>query len=391
MSKIILHIDMNAFYATVEKIIDPSLKDKPIAVGGSTSRGVISTACYEARKYGVYSAMPTYKAKLLCPNLIIVRGHYDKYEEYRDKFLKIINEYSNIIEVASIDECYVDITDYFIKNPNLDPIKTITNIQKRIYNETELLCSIGIAPNKFLAKMASDYKKPMGITIIRHKDVKNILWPIKIDDMFGIGKKTAPRLKDLGINTIGDLAVKEENDALLKHILGKNTKRYIELANGIDNSKLIIEDLNNKSIGHSTTLESNTNDYDTLLDNLKKMSKMVSKRAINDELLGKNISIVLKYADFTVCNRSITISHYTNDYMDIIEAVTKLFESNYHGESVRLVGVSLNNLLEKEEIRYQESIDFSFNNNIKIDTKTEEIIEKINNKYNKKVIKKASQ
>ena len=133
------------------------------------------------------------------------------------------------------------------------------------------MCSIGISTNKFLAKMASDLKKPMGITVIRQKDVKKILWPIKIEDMFGIGKKTAPKLKEIGINTIGDLAQYDINSILLRQILGKNTLKYIELANGKDDSELIYEDIDNKSIGHSITLDSNTNDYDILLNQLKKM------------------------------------------------------------------------------------------------------------------------
>jgi len=391
MGKIILHVDMNAFFATVEKILDPSLENKPIAVGGNSSRGVISTACYIARKFGVKSAMPTYRAKQLCPNLTIVRGHYDKYEEFRDKFLKILSEYSNIIEVASIDECFVDITDHFIKNPSLNPFDEIKKIQDRIYNETKLLCSIGVAPNKFLAKMASDYKKPMGITIIRIKDVQEILWPIKINDMYGIGNKTAPRLINLGINTIGDLAIQDVDNPLLKKIFGKNLQRYINLANGIDDTPLVTESLNNKSIGHSTTLESNTSEYDILLERLKKLAKKVSLRAIEDKLVGNNISIVLKYSDFTVCNRSKTINKYTNKYEDIVNVLTKLFETNFNGENVRLVGVSLNNLIDQSNVQYQESINFNVNKNKHVDNTTKELIDQINTKYNKKVVKKANE
>lgn len=391
MAKIILHVDMNAFFATVEKILDPSLKDKPIVVGHDSSRGVVSTACYLARKYGIHSAMPIYKAKQLCPTIKIINGHYDKYEEYRDKFLKILYEYSNKIEVASIDECYVDISEYFLKNPNLDPIKEITNIQNRIFNETKLLCSIGISTNKFLAKMASDYKKPMGITIIRKKDISKILWPIKIDDMYGIGKKTAPRLKNIDILTIGDLANSNIDNIELKKILGKNTKRYINLANGIDDSELIIEDVNNKSIGHSRTLLNNTNDVDVIIDNIKELARKVSKRAKEQNLYGNNISITLKYSDFNICNRSLTIKKYTNEYNDIIEIAIKLIETNFKEEMVRLVGVSLNNLLEKGNINYQEQINFNNNSEVKKNNKSDEIIELINKKYNKKIVKKANE
>ncbi len=390
MAKIILHIDMNAFFATVEKILDPSLKDKPIAVGHNSNRSVVSTACYIARKYGIHSALPIYKAKQLCPNLIIIDGHYDKYEEYRDKFLKIISEYSSIIEVASIDECYVDMSDYF-DNTKEEYLNIIQEIQNRIFNETKLLCSIGVAPNKFLAKMASDIKKPMGITIIRMKDIPNILWPIKIDDMFGIGKKTAPRLKSIDILTIGDLAKETLDNFELRKILGKNTQRFINLANGIDNSKVIVEDTNNKSIGHSTTLLNDTSDYDILVDTLKYLTKKVSKRAKEQKLLGDNIGIVLKYSDFTVCNRSIKIKKFTNEYNDIIEIVIKLFEENFDNELIRLVGVNLNNLLEEGTFLYQTAIDFNSKIDIKAKNKTDEIIDTINKKYSKKVLKKANE
>ena len=392
MGKVILHVDMNAFFATVEKILDPSLKDKPIVIGHDSSRGVVSTACYIARKYGIKSAMPIYQVKQLCPHITIVNGHYDKYEEYRDKFVNIIKEYSDIIEVASIDECYVDITNYINKNNNKDPYLLIKEIQDRIYKETMLLCSIGVAPNKFLAKMGSDYKKPMGITIIRLKDVPELLWPIKIEDMYGIGKKTAPRLKEIDILTIGDLAKESiDNEKLIK-ILGKNTKRYINLANGIDNSSIVVEEPNNKSIGHSTTLPNNTSDFDILLDYIKELAKKVSYRAKEQRLLGNNIGIVLKYSDFTVCNRSTKIKKYTNSYEDIILTATKLFENNFNGEIVRLVGVTLNDLLEEGTINYQSSLDFKKKTELsKSNDETANLINEINKKFNKNIVKKASE
>ena len=390
MGKVILHIDMNAFFATVEKILDPSLKDKPIVIGHDSSRSVVSTACYLARKYGIKSAMPMYKAKQLCPHITIVNGHYDQYEIFRDKFLKIIYEYTKIIEVASIDECYADLTEYINKNKNVDAYKIIKEIQDRIFNETKLLCSIGVAPNKFLAKMASDYKKPMGITIIRLKDVPSILWPISIDYMYGIGKKTAPRLKNIDILTIGDLAKSNEENTELKKILGKNTRRYIDLANGIDNSIVIVEEPNNKSIGHSLTLPNNTSDFDIIHDYIKELAKRVSNRAKEQRLLGNNVGIVLKYSDFSVCNRSIKIRKYTNSYEDIIATATKLLENNFNGEVIRLVGVTLNDLLEEGTITYQSTIDFNKKVEEIKDSKTDEIISSINKKFNKNIVKKAS-
>ena len=203
MSKIIMHIDLNAFFATAEVIKDPSLEGKPLIVAGSSRRGIVSTASYEARKYGIHSAMPTYQAQRLCPGVIIRGGDFELYHRLSNKFFNYVRNYTNIIEIASIDECYADMSEC-MKDVK-DPVEYLKNLQNDLYEKTKLKCSIGLAPNKFLAKMASDMKKPMGITIIRKKDVKKILWPIKIKDMYGVGKKTFPRLERLGIKTIGDL------------------------------------------------------------------------------------------------------------------------------------------------------------------------------------------
>lgn len=207
MSKVIMHIDLNAFFATAETIKDPSLEGLPLVVAGTSRRGIVSTASYEARKYGIHSAMPTYQARQLCSNLIILPGDYEYYQKLSNEFFEYLKTYSSIIEPASIDEGYVDITEQ-ITNVN-DPMKYLRDIQNGLYEKTKLKCSIGIGPTKFLAKMASDMKKPMGITIIRRKDIQKILWPLPIKDMFGIGKKTFPRLESLGIYKIGDLATTE--------------------------------------------------------------------------------------------------------------------------------------------------------------------------------------
>ena len=210
MSKIILHIDLNAFFATAECIRDPSLIGKPVIVGGLTSRGVVSTCSYEARAYGVHSAMPIFKAKELCPDGIYLQGDYRYYEMLSRSFFSYIYNFSPIIEEASIDECFVDMTKPL--SHVSDPIPYLENLRDGLFKELGLKCSIGIGPTKFLAKMASDMKKPMGITIIRKKDIPNMLYPLKIGDFFGIGKKSVPRLNLIGIYTIGDLASKIATD-----------------------------------------------------------------------------------------------------------------------------------------------------------------------------------
>lgn len=383
--RVIIHVDMNAYFASVEKLINPSLKDKPIAVGSPSSRGVISTACYIARKYGVKSAMPTYMAKKLCKNLIIVHSNFKAYEEYQNKFLNIIREYSPIIEVASIDECYVDMTNRL--KDEKEPLKVIKSIQDRILKETGLTCSIGVSYNKFLAKMASDYQKPMGFTIFRKSNLADTLWKLPIEDMFGIGKKTAPRLREIGIDTIGDLAKRDKEDYNLKKILGSNTGYAINCANGIENSKVESEPEPCKSIGNSETLLSNTNNYDEIVDEIKKLASSVSKRAKESNMVGKVITLQLKYASFKSITRSKNIGKYTNDKNEIIKFAVKLLDQNYSSEMIRLVGVTLGET--KENIENDVQLSFDFNEktkNIK-DIKAEEIINKINTKYGKKVVK----
>ena len=310
MQRIILHIDMNAYFASCAQVANPALKGKPVAVGGHSSKSIITTASYEARRYGVKSAMPVFMAKKLCPNLIIVPGDYELYSRMTKKFVSIIRRYASIIEMASIDECYVDITEELKDNPN--PLKVIKQIQMDIYKEAGLPNSIGVAPNKFLAKMGSDMKKPMGITVLRKRDVQKLLWPLPIKDMFGVGKKSAAMFEKIGIKTIGDLA-NYPNDLLLKKRLGKGYYTLMDWANGIDNSIVSneVEDL--KSVGNSRTFDA-TNDYQELKSMINYLSRLVSSRAKEDKLYGNSISITIKYDDFKVNTRSKKIDHPTNDY-----------------------------------------------------------------------------
>ena len=199
MARVIIHIDLNAFFASVEEVKNPKLMGKAHAVAGSGRKGVVSTCSYAARSKGVHSAMPVSQALRLCPELIINPLDFKAYHEYSDRFFDVVRKWcGNKVEVASIDECYVDFSNYNEYCDNVE--KYLKNMQFFIKNSLGLGCSIGVAPNKFLAKMASDMKKPMGFTVLRKRDVEKLLWPLDIGDMFGVGKKTAPRLKELGIN-----------------------------------------------------------------------------------------------------------------------------------------------------------------------------------------------
>lgn len=385
MGRVIVHIDLNAFYASVEEVKNPSLKNKPMAVGGKGRRGVLSTANYKAREYGVHSAMPTTVALNLCPNLIIVEGNHDDYLKYSDAFFAIIREYlGDKIEVASIDECYVDFSEY--NNKCKDPLEYLKKMQEDVYKRLGLGCSIGISYNKFLAKTASDMKKPMGFTVVRNKDVKSLIWPLKIEDMHGVGKKTAPKLKEIGIHNIGDLAIYDDIYTL-KNILGNNYILYKERANGIDNSEVVYVEMDAKSIGNSTTYDHDLIIEDEIRESLKELSRTVSKRVIAQSMLGFTLSIVIRYSDFTTVSRSITLSEPICNDDEIYIKSLNLFEKHYNNKPIRLLGITVSNLKEKKEVLKQMSI-FDLNINKK---STTEIINDLNKLLDSNLLFKASE
>ncbi|MEG0275490.1 MAG: DNA polymerase IV [Coprobacillus sp.] len=352
--QIIFHIDLNAFFASAEVSVDPSLKGKPIVICRDSKRAIITTASYEARKFGIHSAMPLFKAKELCKYLIMVEPHFDLYKSLSQAFFDIVAGFSKELEVASIDECYVDMTDY-IKMHSESPVDVAKRIQTEVYNKLGLECSIGVAPNKFLAKMASDMKKPMGVTVITNSNYKKKLWPLPIKDMFGVGKMTQPKLIELGITTIGDLA-KYDNFDRIRPIFGKNALIYYQRANGKDFSKVNSTRNELKSVGNSTTFESDSNDEEFIKSVFKDLSHEVSSRAKKRKLISNSISITLKYTRDSSKTKQIIIDRYTDDFEVIYTTALLLFESIYHGEYLRLVGVSLNNVVHQEDINLQLSI-----------------------------------
>lgn len=388
--QVIFHIDLNAFFASAEILVHPELAGKPLVISRSSKRSIVTTASYEARKFGIHSAMPLFKAQELCKDLIIRSGNYDLYRRLSNEFFSIIATYSEKLEVASIDECYLDVTEV-IQNRHIHPRRLAKEIQEDVLQKMKLQTSIGVAPNKFLAKMASDMKKPMGITVITRSNIKEKLWPLSIKDMFGIGKKTQPKLIAAGIETIGDIA-NYDNYPKLREIYGKNALLLYRKANGIDNSKINSERNQLKSVGNSTTLDKDTTDEDELKEVLKRLSRQVSMRAIKRNLISNSISITIKFTRFESITRQTIITKYINDYETILSTAKMLFDANYNGKPVRLLGVSLNNTIERTQYKEQISLFDKVEEPVENQTKNDinNLINKINDELHMEGVKKAS-
>lgn len=380
MARVIFHIDLNAFFANAEIILNPDLKGKAIAVASSNRRSVVTTASYEARKYGIHSAMPTSQALSLYKDLIVVEGHHEYYEELSNKFMDIIRSYSDIVEQASIDECYVDVTDIISKYPK--PLDLATEIQRRVYNDLKLPSSIGIAPNKFLAKMASDLKKPMGIFILRKREVNTKLWPIDISKMYGIGNKTIPLLRNIGINTIGDLANYQDINKL-KQVFKNNTLKVIERANGIDDNEIVTYS-ESKSFSYSTTLLEDISEYDEIKAIFFNISRKLAHKLKEENKVGLSISIIIKYFDFNQVVRSKKLETGIYTYKSIFENSMDIFDLNYDERPIRLLGISINKLVDKSSYMAQINL---FNEE---EDDTLEILNELNNMLKNGKIVRAS-
>lgn len=385
MSKIIMHIDLNCFFARAQVIKEPELEGKPLIIAGTSRRGIVSTASYEARKFGINSAMPTYMALKLCPNVIIRNPDFNLYHDLSQKFFNYVKKYTEIIEIASIDECYADMTECM--KDCKDPIAFLKKLQDDLFNETKLMCSIGLAPTKFLAKMASDMKKPMGITIIRRKDIQKLLWPLPIKDMFGIGKKTYPKLEKINIKTIGDFALDNQDET--KKILGKFYYVLKDWAYGKGSDEVITEASDPKSIGNSTTFLFDTDDYDEIRSMIYQESLDVSKRAEKENKIGYTITLNIKDSDFKMMSKSETIQVPTNSVEDIYNNALKLYDTYFVNKLIRLVGVTLSNLISKKEFHVQMSFFDIEMHKEKCATKI--LINELNNKCKKNIFMKASE
>lgn len=353
MHKYIFHIDLNAFYATAEQIKNPELEGIPLAVGGSRRRGVVTTASYEARAKGVKSGMPASEAIALCPDIVFVKGDMAYYKEKSQEFVDYLKIYTDQIEKVSIDECYLDLTDVVAKYDK--PLDLAVEIQQGLYEKTRLTCSIGISVNKFVAKMASDMRKPMGITLIRPEEIEYMIHTLPIEDTHGIGKKTAPLLKKQGIHKIGDL-LKEDKFDVIRQILGKNTINIINRIQGIGNDLINIQD-EVKSIGNSRTFNDNVTDYTEIRQLFLDLSTRVAKRMEKEGVTADTITITIRTSDFETITRSKKLDYNLKDADDIFEEALLLYDQNEMDMSIRLLGVTCNNLKPLEDSLIQMKLD----------------------------------
>jgi len=335
----IIHVDMDAFYASVAQMDNPELKGKAIAVGGGGNRGVISAASYEARKFGVKSAMSGRLAEKLCPHLIFVKTDFERYKEISNRIRKIFFDFTDLVEPLSLDEAYLDVTENKMGLPSATLIAK--KIRGRIYDEVGLTASAGISINKFVAKVASDYNKPNGQKTVNPEDVLQFLEDLDIRKFYGVGKVTAEKMYQKGIFTGKDLKLKRLE--YLSENFGKSGTYYYHVVRGIHNSEVKPNRIR-KSLAAERTFSENLSSEIFMLEKLERIAEEVSKRLAKSKVSGKTITLKIKYSDFTLQTRSKTLPYYVSDKYVIMETAKDLLYQEKMSNSVRLLGISLSNL-----------------------------------------------
>ncbi|MDC7233607.1 MAG: DNA polymerase IV [Spirochaetales bacterium] len=338
----IIHVDMDAFYASVEQRDNPSLRGKPVVVGGPpNSRGVVSTCSYEARVYGIHSAMPSSQAYKLCPHAVFVSHHnFSKYKEASDIIRSIFLSYTDLVEPLSLDEAYLDVTINKADNPSATRIAR--EIRERIFKETRLTASAGVSYNKFIAKIASDINKPNGMTVIRPDEAEVFLEALPIKKFWGVGKKTAEFMNSLGIETGGDLKKLEMYECL--EYFGKSGSYYYNAVRGIDKRE-VTPDRTRKSMGRENTFSSDLSDMEEIVRELQEISNRVEEDMRKHNVRGRQLTLKVKYHDFRLCTRCIQSPRPLETAEDMMSLVPELLKKTDAGKiPVRLLGLSLGKL-----------------------------------------------
>ncbi|MGB5262723.1 MAG: DNA polymerase IV [Lutimonas sp.] len=354
--KKIIHVDMDAFYASVEQLDHPELRNKPLAVGGGEKRGVVAAASYEARKFGVRSAMAGRLAKEICPDLIFVRPRFSRYKEISDQIREIFYSVTDLVEPLSLDEAFLDVTQNKLDHPSATLLAE--TIRSEIFSTTGLRASAGISVNKFLAKVASDINKPNGQKTIAPEEVIEFLESLPIEKFFGVGKVTAQKMYALGIFTGKDL--KERSMDFLSTHFKKSGEHFYQIVRGIQYAEVRPDRLR-KSIATEYTFSENLPSEVYVLEKIEEIAKELSKRLQKNKVLGKTLTLKIKYSDFKVQTRSRTLNHFFQGEEELNAIAKELLFQEKLRESVRLLGLSMSNLdtgMDDSVVDVQLSFDF---------------------------------
>jgi len=355
----IIHIDMDAFYASIEQRDHPEYRGKPICVGGSPEGrgGVVATASYEARKFGIHSAMSSKRAQQLCKHAIFVRPRFEAYKEASRKIRDIFHRYTDLVEPLSLDEAYLDVTED--KQQIGSAIEIAKLIKQAIKDELQLTASAGVSVNKFVAKVASDFNKPDGLTFIGPSKIEKFVEKLPVTKFHGIGKVTAEKMKKMGINTGADLKKLSEHE-MVRHF-GKSGRFFYKIVRGID-TRDVTPNRETKSVGAEDTFPFDLNEIKDMLRELDKLSTLVFDRLENHKLRGRTITVKIKYGDFRVITRSKSFAEPVNDLDTIVQTAHQLLaQTEPEGSSIRLLGVSVSNfpgVVERPRAQeYNEQLD----------------------------------
>lgn len=348
----IIHVDMDAFYASIEQRDDESLRGKPVAVGYAGARGVVASASYEARQYGVRSAMPSTTALRKCPHLIFVNSRFDVYESVSDQIMSVFHEYTDLVEPLSLDEAFLDVTHNYKNIPYATQIAK--EIKQRILEETSLTASAGVAHNKFLAKIASDYKKPNGLFVIKPKDAENFVESLPIEQFFGVGKITAQRMHQAGIKNGMDMKQRSEEE--LTRLFGKAGHVYYLNARAID-ERPVEPNRIRKSVGAENTFLTDLGSLEEFIPELEDIAAEVIERISESGFEGKTITLKVKYASFRTITRSKTLLRNVTDYQILLDTGIELIKNIDMTEKVRLLGLSIK---KNDSSGHPEAIQLSF-------------------------------
>ncbi|CAM4220121.1 DNA polymerase IV [Gillisia hiemivivida] len=352
---------MDAFYASVEQLDDPDLRNKPVAVGGSSERGVVSAASYEARKFGVKSAMSSVIAKRNCPELIFVKPRFERYKEVSSQIREIFLEYTDLVEPLSLDEAYLDVTENKKGIPSASMIAK--EIREKIKEKTGLNASAGISINKFIAKVASDINKPNGQKTVNPEEVEAFLEQLQIRKFYGVGKVTAEKMYLLGI--FKGIQLKEKSEEFLTENFGKSGRYYYNVVRGIHTSEVKTDRIR-KSLGAERTFNENIASEIFMMERLENIAEEIERRLKKSKVAGKTVTLKIKYSDFTLQTRSKTLPYYIGSKAVILDTAKELLFQEKMKNSVRLLGITLSNLntgkkethVKEKEIAVQLKFDF---------------------------------